>query len=314
MESEQEKRNQQFATHVKIYKQRAEENKEFFDTLGKSLKGMVEASKEIAQIEKQNLINYFNAIHEKVIGLNNNAIEICRFLHSEKIKCSAKYTDASIRKDGYDKRLYRTFVDEIIVPTLKQWESILEFEKTHPPQIISNKPVLSEQKIVQNQPQVEIIHNIPEVEKITPDIAKIGPKLPEGFKQINCKATEKEILHFFMILSEVKNKEMDKFYMKEEDVLEFAQKNFSIFNTIPTGKYFPINLGIKQKGRLIDFMNEFYRKYDYDLDNNKMKYALLLINNFERFKDDDPQILLSNMSPSKGPIEKNKIPVTFLEE
>ena len=90
--------------------------------------------------------------------------------------------------------------------------------------------------------------------------------------------------------------------------------NFSIFNAAPTGKYFPSNLGIKQQGRLKDFMNEFYRKYDYDLDNNKMKYALLLINNFDRFKNDDPLILLSNMSPSKGPIGKNKIHVTFLEE
>ncbi len=309
MESEDEKRIRLFAESKKRFEETMAANKKFFDELKKNLAPLFKETRKNEQAEEQNYLNYFNAIQAKIFELKEST-EICRYLLSEKRKYGAKIVETNITRNGYNRKFYQKGIDEIIEPILKHWEKNLEYEKINS-QIIPNTSDLKEQNNVSNQSPNEIIITESETKTIIPDTIKTDPKLPEGFQQIKCKATEDEILNFFMILSKVKNKEMDEFYMKEEDVLEFVKKNFSVFNATATGKYFPINLGIKQKGRLMDFMNKFYRKYDYDMDNKKIKYARLLIYNFDQFKNDDPQVLLSNMSPSKSPIEKNTIPVTF---
>jgi hypothetical protein len=156
-----------------------------------------------------------------------------------------------------------------------------------------------------NKP-IETIH-LSIVEKVVPEIVEIIPELPPGFEQIKCEATEKEILNYFMILSKEENSLNKEYFMDEKDVEEFVKKNFFIFNCIPTGKYFSINLLPNQKRILIYFMFTFYLKYDRKVANTKIKYVNLLINNFELFKSDKPKSLLSNMSESKKPINKNCI-------
>lgn len=139
-------------------------------------------------------------------------------------------------------------------------------------------------------------------------INEIEPKLPEGFAQIECSASKEEILDSFMSLAKTKNNHLKKYYMQENDVIEFVKKNFAIFNSTPSGKYFPINLTNRQKGRLRYFVTEFYTKYGFKDDVAKKYYALLLMYNFEQFKDDNLAILIGNMGVTKGPVERNKIP------
>lgn len=146
-------------------------------------------------------------------------------------------------------------------------------------------------------------------EKIVPEIIEIVSELPPAFKQIECSATKEEILDFFMILAKEKNNNLTKYYMKESDVEEFVKKNFAIFESAPTGKYFPINLTTTQKGRLRCFVTEFYIEYGSKTVIETRNYALLLVHNFEIFKDDNLASLINNMQLKKGPIKKNRIPV-----
>ena len=141
----------------------------------------------------------------------------------------------------------------------------------------------------------------PIIEKVIPEIAKPEIQLPVNFEQIICEGSEQEIIDDFMLLASIKNKLNDECYMKKEDVEEFVKKNFSIFKTPPTGKYFEINLLPKQKTILKHFIYQFTVKYNQKLRVPKEKYALLLINNFESFKDEDPKNLASNISESKRP-------------
>lgn len=147
------------------------------------------------------------------------------------------------------------------------------------------------------------------VEKDVPEIVEILSELPPGFKQIECTATKEEILDFFMILAKVENNTLTKCYMKESDVMEFVKKNFAVFEIVPTGKYFPINLTTAQKGRLRCFFTEFYNQYGSKTVIETRNYALLLVHNFEIFKDDNLASLINNMQLKKGPVKKNRIPV-----
>lgn len=147
------------------------------------------------------------------------------------------------------------------------------------------------------------------VEKVVSEMVEILTELPPGFEQIECEATEQEILDYFMILSTVKNNSNNKHYMKVNDVEEFVKKNFVIFNCVPTGKYFPINLTDRQKGRLRDFVNNFYLKYNSKIQVNKRIYAMLLIHNFEIFNNDNVKYLIGNMGETRVPVERNRIPI-----
>ncbi len=146
-------------------------------------------------------------------------------------------------------------------------------------------------------------------EKVIPEIIEIVFELPPAFKQIECSAKKEEILDFFMILAKEKNNNLNKYYMKESDVEEFVKKNFAVFESAPTGKYFPINLTTTQKGRLRCFVTEFYIEYGSKTVIETRNYALLLVHNFEIFKDDNLASLINNMQLKKGPIKKNRIPI-----
>lgn len=127
--------------------------------------------------------------------------------------------------------------------------------------------------------------------------------------QIECSASKKEILFFFMALAREKNDSLNMYYMEESDVEKFVKNTFSNFKCNPIkNKYFPINLRTSQKGRLRFLMAEFCNRYGSKSPNEIKKYAAVLKHSFEIFKDDNLQSLINNMQIKKGPIEKNRIP------
>ena len=307
-------KDEEFVKRIELIQKRAQErsvsDQKFMETVKKGLDELVKYGKEIEQSKQKYLLEYFNWLQNKIQGLNE-ASEICRFLFSEKGKFGEKVVSANIRKDGYDRKLYQAVIDEIIEPILNRWKSELEFEKTLPTaKIIVSIPNIQKQEIVENKPSSETVKTIasPIVEKTDQKNIETQFKLPEGFKQIKCEARKEEILNYFMILSKEKNRLSDKFYMEAKDILDFIKKNFAVFNSTSSTKYFPINLSKREKGRLTYFIYQFFQKYDWKPGSDKMKYVDLLIHNFELFKDDNAKILSSNMGDSNKPVPKNRIP------
>lgn len=128
---------------------------------------------------------------------------------------------------------------------------------------------------------------------------------PKHFQQIICGATKEQIEYYFLILAKEKNPITNKPYMKENDVRDFIAVNFAACGTEGNQKYFEI--GAKVKSTLTYYIYQFYVKYDNGNIANKMKYVSLLISNFKMFEGDNPKSLLSNMTPSKYPKNKNNV-------
>jgi hypothetical protein len=222
--------------------------------------------------------------------LFDNPAKICQLLLDEKEKCEVKIMEAKINNNNSIRKYYQQTIDDIIEPKLKYWQSKLEIKNTQP---------LSEE----NQGAIKINNSNSTIidEKINSEIIPTDLECPPSFEQILCDGSEQEILDDFMLLATTKNKVNNECYMKKEDVIEFVKKNFSIFKTKPTGKYFEINLLPKQMTILKHFIYQFTVKYNRKLKIPKEKYALLLINNFELFKSNNPKNLASNISESKKP-------------
>jgi hypothetical protein len=125
------------------------------------------------------------------------------------------------------------------------------------------------------------------------------------FQQIICSATKEQIEYYFMILAKEINPATMKPYMTVEDVREFISLNFAACGTAGNKKYFEI--GTEVKSTITYFIYQFYMKYDNGNIANKLKYVNLLISNFKMFANDNPQSLLSNMTPSKYPKNKNNV-------
>ncbi|MCF8424690.1 MAG: hypothetical protein K9H41_10120 [Bacteroidia bacterium] len=302
-ENKKAKFDSEFALILKKGQERAALNQKLFSEIRTVIKEFSKFGKELATSTKEHLLEYLEMVQLKTVELKD-AAEICQFLYAEKRKYIAKVIDSKIRKDGYDTKYYQSVIDQIIEPLLKDWESALEFEKRIPQskQIVQSENVLQEERVEKTQP-IEIINQNPPpvLEKISPkDISPIS-KLPDNFKQIQCDGSETEIMNFFMLLANSKNRMNDAFYMSENDVKTFVYNNFSIFKKEPTAEYFTINLLPRQKRILIYFIYQFTVKYNRKLHVHKAQYAMLLINNFNAFKNDIPKTLVSNMSESKRP-------------
>lgn len=313
----------QFELNQKRFKEQSALYNDIGTGLSNILKEFVKYGKEVEQDTKRNLQNYFNGVQNKISELNDPA-EICRFLIKEKGKYKAKVIEANINKEGYVAKDYEAAIDQIIDPLLKHYESELELEKKLPsskeyvPNVIVYKPNSEKQKILENKSSIETnkIVSTPLVEKVIPKITKPEIKLQSNFEQIICDGTEQEIMDDFMLLAKTKNRLNGEVFMKEEDVIVFVKKNFSIYKTKPTGGYFEINLHFEQMTILKHFIYQFIVKYNRKFKINKVKYALLLINNFDLFKNNNSKHLASNISESKKPkspldlivIPKRKLP------
>jgi hypothetical protein len=301
MESE---RNEKFIKTWELNRKINEERSALFNDIGTGLntilKEFVKYGKEVEEATKKNLQNYFDGVQIKIVELNDPTA-ICRFLIKEKGKYKSKVIEANFNKQGYLAKDYQAAIDQIIDPLLTHYESELEFEKKIPAQkLIIYKPGSGKQKIIENKNPVETrktILTLSDENKIT----KPDNKLPSNFEQITCEGSEQEILNDFMLLATTKNRINGEYYMSENDVIEFVKKNFSVCNSTPTGKYFEINLLPKQKTNLIYLIYQFTVKYNRKFGVPKSKYAMLLINNFESFRNDNPKTLASNMSESKRP-------------
>lgn len=132
--------------------------------------------------------------------------------------------------------------------------------------------------------------------------------LPEGFSQIELDQSKEAITNFFMILTKAPNPINGLPFMPVFEVDRLVGKNFSIYGQVPTGGYSTLNLGPGQKIIIRQFIFEFYEIYDSLIKGGKIKYAKLMIHNFEPFKNEKPEILVSNMSWTKCP-KKDRIDI-----
>lgn len=267
--------------------------------------------KELEMIKEKNLLNYLNGLEKSVDEIKDEKA-ICEFLNSEKKECSAKLIRATIKKDGQDVKYYQSAINNILEPLYNYWRSELDFKTNFGTvkEISSGKNLVeSEITDVTVANKINIKTKIIEPEKSIPLIELI-PHLPPEFLQIAIKDLSGEtILHYFMILATEKNNINNEPYMTKQDVIELVKKNFSVFKSQPTGKYFTINLNNNQKIRLRYFIQQFYQKFERNPQGNKMKYVNFLIYNFDLFKDDKPGSLYKNMGSAKKPIPENIIPV-----
>lgn len=178
---------------------------------------------------------------------------------------------------------YRICVYEIMSPLLLKWQKKAETYYRNILQVSDSSQTL----------------NVGQVENHPISDTKILTAVPRSTPQITCDASKEEIMQYFMILSKEENFNNGNPYMRENDVIDFVESNFSVFGKTPVKKYYPVN--ITNKSTLTFFIYEFYKRFDYANTNNKIKYAELLISNFETFANENPKILRSNMGPSKRP-------------
>ncbi|MDF2449456.1 MAG: hypothetical protein K0R26_1960 [Bacteroidota bacterium] len=200
-----------------------------------------------------------------------------------KTACKKNRNEAISAGDNYAVKKYQRAIDEVLDPLMDSFNKVIER------QLRAN--LLNPDKIASDltkKVEVEL--------SLSGDMAK---KCLPSFKQIHCNATEKEILDFFMILFKTIHHVNGKPLMEENDVIDFVHNNFAIFGKSYSQKYYSIN--IVSKAALTYFLYQFYQKYDYNNTNNKIKYAGLLIMNFEQFAKENPRTLCSNMSSSKRP-------------
>ena len=303
MESEgNEKSIKHFENIIKVSDERFTPYEKILEIVKEGLNVYINYSKEIDQISKRFLENYFNEILMKISELNSSH-EICNYLRQEKLKCTNIIIGYNIKKENMLGVDYQTSIDKIIEPLFVEYKRALEFEKIHPqPKIIIYKHSSEKQKSIEKIVPSEIItEEILVAKKTPPSIINPNFKLQDNFEQIICDGTEQEIMDDFMLLAKTKNRLNNEFFMKEEEVITFVKKNFSIYNVKPTGRYFEINLHFEQMTILKYFIYQFTVKYNRKIKLNKVKYALLLINNFDLFKNNNPIHLASNISESKKP-------------
>lgn len=276
---------------------------DFAKIMKEGSQAFIEYGRENYETMQTELQKYYNEIDDNLAKIKDDD-EKCFYLHEEKRKCINDSINARFGTQRFSKKTYKKIISEKIEPLLEHWESLLKFKNGLPPKnrIIENQNP-SYLKIVENNQQTKPIC----INKAHSNEVVVSSKLPAGFSQIKCDATQDEILNYFMILSKEKNTLNNEIFMEESDIVEFVKKNFEVFNSVPTGDYFQINLLPRQKRTLIYFVFQFYLKYDRKVADTKIKYVLLLINNFELFKHDKPKVLLSNMSESKRPVTKNII-------
>jgi hypothetical protein len=235
------------------------------------------------------LIKYSKQINEGIQKLMNPQ-KICKFLEANKENC---INNKILALNGAKAKMYQRAIDETIIPLLDFWMKKLAAEE-----------------VVETNSKNEVIKQVTvEIELSTSQESNsyITTKPSDVFQQIDCNASKKVILAYFLILAKEKNSK-GEYYMKKEDVVELVNNLFSVFGKSGSQKYYPINL--PKKATLIYFMHCFYLKFDNLESQNKMKYVQFLINCFEEFKNDNPDILSSNMSQSKKPTNsKNIIPI-----
>jgi hypothetical protein len=214
--------------------------------------------------------------------------KIISYLHFIKNACK-KYRYKAISINQLREALkYQTVIDDMIDPLLDCCSDLFYDSSKQRPEILTNITPDS----VRHNSKEDFSH------KVLESVLPIS-------QHIVCNATSEKIEYYFMILTKEINPATMKPYMTVEDVREFISLNFAACGTAGNQKYFEI--GTEVKSTITYFIYQFYMKYDNGNIANKMKYVNLLISNFKMFANDNPQSLLSNMTPSKYPKNKNNV-------
>jgi hypothetical protein len=277
-------------------------NIELVKEFGKVTDMLYQYGRKVEETTRKNLGIYFNDVKKKAIELKDDE-KILDFLINEKSKINSKLIEANIAKDANNRAYFKSLLTTIIDPKIEEFQAKLLLKKIIPGLKDIKSPEKSLQdKVERNETQPDKLISTSTIEnkKTSASSEDIYTELPEEFTQIVCKASTAEITDYFMRLANKKNEIDGMPYMDEENVIKLLKKNFRIFNTNPIGQYFPINLTVRQKGRLRYFMYVFYSKYSFD-PQEKDVYAYFLIHNFDLFKNDSLKTLKSNMSASKSP-------------
>jgi hypothetical protein len=214
------------------------------------------------------------SLNKTTCNLKDNKSILRQLLHIERI-CIYRKAWAMQAENALDIELYKQFMGDILKTLKEVYENIISLE-------CESNMVNKDENATIIMPNDNLSDNQINIE------------------QIMCNASEEQILDFFMLLNKPLYSE-GKVLMEKSSIEEFCKSNFMTHNSEPKKKYFNIN--IKNKRTLVYFIYQFY--YRFDKRGSKLKYALLLINNFEAFKDDNPNNIITNFS--KAPKEMDKI-------
>jgi len=120
--------------------------------------------------------------------------------------------------------------------------------------------------------------------------------IPNEFndQRIRVGATQLDIRNYFYQLTTVKGKKTGKPTVTKESIDQLLGASFQEFDIFHFGDKIKLDLS---KGTLRFFVHTFYKDFDNDKTNNKLKmYVRFLIDNFEDFKGNDPNSLYQHMS------------------
>ncbi len=235
------------------------------------------------------LLEFSPVLETEISKRRDNPDKIINYLHYIKNACK-KYRFKAISINQLREALkYQTFIDDMIDPLLDCCcDMFYDSSKQHPE--IRTHNITPE----------TVRHN--SKENFSNKV--LEPDLPIS-QQIVCNATSEKIEYYFLILTKEINPATMKPYMTVKHVREFIALNFAACGKAGNQRYFEI--GTEVKSTITYFIYQFYLKYDNGNIANKMKYVNLLILNFKMFASDNPQSLLSNMTPSKYPKNKNNV-------
>lgn len=235
------------------------------------------------------ILEFSPVLETEINKHRDNPDKIANYLHYIKNACK-KYRYRAILENQFSVAFkYQTVIDDMIDPLLDCCSDFF-FDS------FMKQPVVTAHEISiesDSHNSIEIFSNI------------IVEHLRPISQQIVCNATSEKIEYYFMILTKEINPATGKPYMTVKDVREFITLNFAACGTAGDQKYFEI--GTEVKSTITYFMYQFYLKYDNGNISNKMKYVKLLISNFKIFATDNTKSLLSNMTPSKYPKNKNNV-------
>lgn len=273
-------------TGIEVAADLAKDIFEIIGTVGKYGKQVEQDIDSRFEQYSKNLQNALNAMTDDVVAFH--------FLISEKQKLRGEIPKH--KKNFEDRNLAEKSL-ELILRKIEDCEERIENRKKHPIQQkeISiptkiEKPVVIESKI--KVPVIEDLTIDPAPETMD-DISVSSESII--FDQISCKAEKEEILAYFMVLSKAINPSNARPYMSVAEITKMMNKSFTVFECAPTSGFITINASRQEKGILLEFMYNFYYRYDQHIKNGKPKYAYFLKCNFEIFANDTIKNIASNM-------------------
>jgi len=121
----------------------------------------------------------------------------------------------------------------------------------------------------------------------------------QNFEKIALKSTIEQKFEWFLALEKTTNPRNDRPLMWRGETKKLVIQNFLPGNETSQWNYFDLNIGQRQKGTFLYYMQQFYLRYADRINESKIPYGEFIVRNFYPFKDDDPGQICSNMGLSK---------------